>query len=241
MISCDFHVHLGKSRDGAGLSTEELLRDLKKYGVKRAVVFPVDEPDVGLTYERQNDAILEAAKVHPELIPFCRLNPTHPKAAFAEMERCYRAGFRGLKLHPRSESILPNTLHHFFGEASTWDWPVVMHISHERNCHPRSWEESFRRFPKIKFILAHGGKDSYQETMEVAERCPNVFMDTSTLSVNRTKVMVNRLGPQRILFASDQPYSHIAVEQLKFELILAPKDLVVVFEENARLFFPDLF
>ena len=241
MIVCDFHVHLGKSRDGTSLDSAELLRIMRSAGVKSAVIFPIDEPDVGLSYEPQNKKILKEAKRHPELIPFCRLNPRHRKAALAELKNCYHAGFRGLKLHPRSEKISPDSLNDIFGLVSDMGWPVVLHTSHEKNCHPMSWEKSFKQFKKIRFIFAHGGKDSYQEAIEVAARNPNTFLDTSTLSYNRTKTILKQLGPERILFASDQPYSHIALEMKKFELICNRRELAIIFKENAKTFFPDIF
>ena len=240
MIGCDFHVHLGISRDGGALTAGELLIHMKEYGVRRAVVFPIDEADTGESYEPQNRKIMEEAKQHPEFIPFCRLNPAHREAALRELEACRRTGFQGLKLHPRAEAILPNTIDDILKKVDAYGWPVVIHVSHEPHCHPASWEESFRRFPKVKFILAHSGKDSYEEAIRVAERCPNTFLDTSTISFNRTKVIVGRLGPSRVVFASDEPYSHIALERKKFELICGPEELRIIFEENPKRFFPVL-
>ena len=102
----DFHVHLGKSRDGASLEVAELRKQMKQSGVTRAVVFPIDEPDIGLSYEPQNKMIHKMASRYKELIPFCRLNPQNHDAALTELRNSYRLGFKGLKLHPRAEKIV---------------------------------------------------------------------------------------------------------------------------------------
>lgn len=240
MIACDFHIHLGRSRDGASLTAGELLRAMRQSDVRRAVIFPIDEPDVGRTYEAQNEKIFAEAKAHPEFIPFCRLSPNNRKEALRELENCRAKGFSGLKLHPRAEAICPNSVDDIFERVNDWGWPVVIHLSHEENCLPASWEPSFQKFSRSTFIFAHGGKDKYEEAIQVAARSPNTFLDTSTLSYNRTKIIIQKLGAGRVLFASDQPYSHIAVERKKFEVICSPQELNAIFEENPRRVFPNL-
>lgn len=240
MIVFDFHVHLGKSRDGASLDIAELRKQMKASGVKRAVVFPIDEPNVGLSYEPQNKKILAITRRYSGLIPFCRLSPRNRKAALAELRRSYRLGFKGLKLHCRSEKITYNSIDFLLEEVSSFGWPVLMHTSHEKNCRPAMWEKTFKRFSRTPFILGHGGKDSFQEAIEVAKRCPNVFLETSTLSFYRTNLILKRLGPKRVLFASDAPYSHMVIERKKFELLCSKSELKYIFESNARRIFSRL-
>ncbi|MBI4431220.1 MAG: amidohydrolase family protein [Candidatus Omnitrophica bacterium] len=234
MIVYDFHVHLGKSRDGGSLTAAELGHQMRKSAIRRAVVFAVDELDIGLTFEPQNRKIIQLAERNPAIIPFCRLNPRNRSAALIELRRCYRSGFKGLKLHPRSEKIAYNSIDFLLEEVSGYGWPVIMHSSHEKNCMPALWEKTFKRFNKISFILAHGGKDSYQEAIDVARRRKNVFLETSTLSFNRTQVILRQLGPRRIVFASDAPYSHMLIERKKYELLCGKRDLQYIFEKNAR-------
>ena len=235
----DFHVHLGKSRDGASLNAAELRKQMRLSGVTRVVVFPIDEPDIGLSYEPQNKNILKIASRYKDLIPFCRLNPNNRNAALTELRSCYRLGFKGLKLHPRAEKIACNSVDFLLEEVSSYGWPGLIHTSHEENCRPLGWEKTFKKYGKTPFIFGHGGKDSFLEAVAVAKRCPNVYLETSTLSFNRTKSIVNLLGAKRVLFASDAPYSHMVLEKKKFELVCRKSELRYIFDLNARRLFPN--
>ncbi len=233
----DFHVHLGKSRDGASFKVAELRKQMRQSGVTRVVVFPIDELDTGLSYEPQNKNILKIASRYEDLIPFCRLNPQNRDAALIELRNCYRLGFKGLKLHPRAEKIVCNSIDFLLEEVSSYGWPVLIHTSHEENCRPLSWEKTFKKYDKIPFILGHGGKDSFLEAVAVAKHCPNIYLETSTLSFIRTKSIVNLLGPKRVLFASDAPYSHMVLEKKKFELVCRKSELRYIFDLNAHRIF----
>ena len=110
----------------------------------------------------------------------------------------------------------------------------MLHSSHEPNCRPLEWEKIFRRHPRIPFILAHGGKDAFQEAIAVARRNPNVWLETTTLSYWRTKVILKKLGARRVVFGSDLPYSHPGVERFKLDLLLNHSDQQKVYSENPK-------
>lgn len=228
----DLHVHLGRSRDGASLSLVEIRRTMKRYGVSRAALFPIDEADAGPTYEKTNQKVLNAAASDSRLVPFARLNPASGRAVFQELDRCVKAGVRGIKLHPRSEKFSPAGAETLIDEIERRRLPVILHTSHEKNCRPLSWEKIFRRHPRIPFVLAHGGKDAFEEAISVAHRNRNVWLETSTLSYWRTSVILKKLGASRVVFGSDLPYSHPLLERLKLDILLEPGGRRRVYSEN---------
>ena len=114
------------------------------------------------------------------------------------------------------------------------DFPVLIHTAHDEHSQPRIWASIISQYPDINFIMAHGGKDHYRKCTELAIKYPNIYIDTSTLSFNRTQYMYENAGPEKLLFASDYPYSHPAIELKKIELVITKQeDLDMVLHKNA--------
>ena len=64
----------------------------------------MNDPRQGFCFEHPNDLIWAAFEAYPDrLLPFFRLNPNFPTRE--EYERRVAQGFRGIKLHPRSQSF----------------------------------------------------------------------------------------------------------------------------------------
>lgn len=230
----DLHLHWGRSRDGARLSMGEIERAMERSGVSQSVIFPIDEPDPGPSYERMNERLLKTVTRGHRFIPFCRLNPRAGGKALRELVRCERTGCRGVKLHPRSEKFSPAESEALIDEIENLRLPVILHTSHEKNCSPRDWEKIFRRHKKIYFILAHAGKDAFREAIAVARLHRHVWLETSTQSYWRTSVILKELGPSRVVFGSDYPYSHPLVERLKLDLLLNASGRRRVYFENPK-------
>jgi len=230
----DFHNHIGRSVDETESRAEDLIRLLDRAGIARSVVFAIDTEEPGVNYETENDKILEACGRYPgRFIPFCRVYPGK-QGAVPEMRRCAKNGFRGLKLHPRSDGFSFRECGEVLEEALRLDWPVMLHTERRRWCEPLEWEETFRRFGTLKFILAHSGKDNFKDAGMLAQKYANVFLDTTTLSYNRTKVLLKAAGPDKLLYGSDYPYSHPEIELKKYSLLLPEGQARrKVFGENA--------
>ena len=231
----DFHTHIGRSKDGAEQTLRETLQAMRQFHVSRCVVFPIDEKNPGPSYERLNRKIASFIQKHSNLIGCARLNPNELEASFEEIKRAACAGFRAVKLHPRSDCFDVKTAEPLFGEINAHRLTVVLHTDHEPRCHPHEWLHLFKAFRSTFFVLAHSGKDLYREAIEVAKHCPNVYLDTSTLSYYRTGFILKKVGARKVVFASDIPYSHLGLEITKFKLLLSQSaQRKLVFEENAR-------
>ena len=230
----DMQLRLGRSRDGASLTLSEIERTMNQFGVDRAALFTIDEAGAGSTYEKTNRRVLKAASANRRLIPFARLNPRAGEKAFREFRRSLAGGVRGVKFHPRSENFSAQDAETLIDEIEEAQLPVILHSSHEPRCRPLEWEKIFKRHRRISFVLAHAGKDAFQEAIAVAGRNPNVWLETSTLSYWRTQVILKRLGAKRVVFGSDLPYSHPGIERLKLDLLLSSSDQKKVYTENPK-------
>jgi len=233
----DTHIHLGLSLDGGHGRPEDLVKLMNKIGMSHAVIFATDEKDKGATFEAPNTRILEISKkFSKQIIGFTRIVPTAGQAAINEFQRCLNLGARGLKLktsdgfHVEDSrmilDLIPRTKKHF---------PVIMHTAHNEHSQPSLWENVIADYPWLNFIMGHGAKDHYRKCAEVANRNPNAFIETSTLSLHRTAKIYKITGPDKLLFGSDFPYSHPEIELKKYKLAIPnKKHLKQVLHENAE-------
>ena len=231
----DIHNHIGLSRDGGHSKLEDIIENMKSCKIAKSVVFAIDEEGYEPTYKAQNDKIIVACKKFPDkLIAFARVVPSAGRVAVQEFKRCCKLGVKGLKMKtlgsfdPKEVKIILDLI----GDRS--DFPVLIHTAHDEHSQPRVWKPVIAHYPNVNFILAHGGKDRYRECSELAMKYPNVYIDTSTLSYNRTRHTYVNAGPEKILFASDYPYSHPAVELQKIRLLIKDKKhLDMILYKNA--------
>src|SRR2546422_1958345 len=86
---------------------DELEELMDRYGISRANVFCLDEPDREPGFRAPNDRTLAfAERSNGRLIPYVRLDLT--ESPIEEATRCLDLGARGIKLHPRAQKFLLN-------------------------------------------------------------------------------------------------------------------------------------
>lgn len=231
----DIHNHVGLSQDGGHSKLEDIIENMATYKISKVALFAVDEKGYEPTYKAQNTKVIAARDQYPDkVIAFARIIPSAGHIAVQEFKRCLKFGVKGLKmkmsygLNPRDAKCILDLI------ADRSDFPVIIHTAHDEHSQPRIWEPVMARYPKINFIMAHGGKDRYRQCNEVAIKHPNVYIDTSTLSYNRTRHTYANAGAEKILFGSDYPYSHPGVELKKLQLLVKDKkDLGLILYKNA--------
>jgi hypothetical protein len=229
----DCHCHIGKSEDGGAISLDEINFILNDYPVEFLVVFPIDEPIRGKTYEPQNTRIALLARQNATIIPFGRIDPNDIQAAQQELDRFKELNIRGIKLHPISDNFLPQQATFIFKEAGKSGLPIYLHTTHKTFREQKDdWCNLFQ-LTDTPIVIAHAGKDSYREFTQIANQFPHIYADTTTLSYFRTKTVLHELKIEKILYGSDLPYSHPAIEQIKYKLLLSENDQHMVFYQNA--------
>src|SRR3989338_2973170 len=230
----DVHCHIGRSRDTAGTSVPQILRNMRRCHISKTVIFPIDEKNPGPSYSAANRRIARLVRKHRSFIGCIRLDPNQLPAAFDEIRWAQANGFRAVKLHPRTDRFSIKKMEPLFGEISRSGMAVILHTSHEQNCSPRDWIRFIKRCPKTFFIFAHGGKDDWKDAISVANQFKTVFLETTTQSFYRTGMILKGVGTHNVVFGSDTPYSHVDVELMKFELLLSPQKRRLVLRENAK-------
>src|SRR6476659_5167163 len=100
----DVHLHLGHDLDGMVGDYDQLEALMARYGISRAFMFCLDEPDRHPSFSAANDRTLAfAERSNGRLIPFLRLDLN--ESPLEEAKRCLEAGARGIKLHPRAQGF----------------------------------------------------------------------------------------------------------------------------------------
>jgi len=235
----DSHVHLGgpDRGDGARLSPEELIHAMDAAGVDRAVVFPFNELDPGVSFSRANSFIASAVRRYPErLIGFARLDPNAGEAALAELERAVvELGLKGVKLHPKAQGFTPSNRHvlRIVQKAAELEAPVVFDNGKEIFDN-HAIGELAEQAPEARIIMAHMRGQAF---IEVAERHGNIFLGTVKAKVEDVEEAVEVLGAERIIAGSDTPYSDMSWEMVgKFEEMegLSKRDVELICNANVR-------
>ncbi len=201
-------------------SESRLLQQLDAARVEHAVV-------VALAGHISNEFVLDLCRRHvPRLIPGASFNPAaYPAAAEAarELRTQLQGGpFRLLKLHPRLNRYDPldSRCQAVLEEIASWPKPLPVWLDtlfyfatgSSRKPVVDTIHDLVISFPKIQFVLLHGGGSWLLQVAEAIRDCPNVYLDISfTLlrhagsSVELDLCYLLKTFDQRMIFGSDFP------------------------------------
>jgi hypothetical protein len=165
-----------------------------------------------------NEWTAEFCRRTPEAIP-CGTFYAEPQAA-ADVRRCIEEyGFRGFKLHLRVSDLDPTdaALAPAFEQIEAAGLPVVIHCGSApdagRYTQPAYLRGLLERHPRLKVVVAHMGAYECGEYLELAERHPTLYLDTTMVFVGFQACdpyppeLLGRLEAvsHKIVFGSDFP------------------------------------
>jgi uncharacterized protein len=231
----DCHCHAGK---GEGLinhwSTdapiEPYLRRALAAGIDRTVIIAAQHSD----YARANAGVARIVARHPgRFIGFACVHARRDAGRIHEMVRqaVTRWGFRGIKVHGHEAPATREVAE----AARAFRLPVLYDVVGR----PYLIEMIAAQYPDVNFIIPHLGSfaDDWRAHMQVVDqitRLRNVYADTS--GVKRFDYVVSavrRAGARKVLFGSDGPWLHPALELQKIRLLgLPPQDEALVLAGN---------
>ena len=203
----DAHTHLGTDIDGMVGRYEELIGVMDSYGVSRAFMFCLDEPDRHPGFRAGNDRTLEfAARSDGRLIPFVRL--ALDEGPIEEARRCLDLGARGIKLHPRAQKFLldDERLAPVFALAAERGVPILIHAGRGLPPIAAELEHLIDTHPGAQLILAHAGIADLANLAHRFSGKRGVFFDTSVWSAIDLLGLLRLVPPEQVLYASDYPY-----------------------------------
>jgi uncharacterized protein len=236
----DAHMHVDDLPAlGWKLDADLCIRRMDEAGIDAAVVMTItDWPEVNA---KSIEFLAEACAAHPgRLYAFARIHPWYGDEAIAALQRAITVhGFKGLKLHPVTTIAHPagtETLR-LIRAAAALDTPTLFHCGDEPLTTPLAVAQAAEECPEATIILGHmGGYFHVDEAIEVAERLPNIVLETSAMPYpEKVREAVARVGAERVLYASDGPACSPALEVAKVRRAgLAPEAEQALLGENAR-------
>jgi len=206
----DAHTHLGHDIDGMVGVYDDLIGGMDRFGIARANMFCLDEPERGPGFSLGNDRTLEfAARSEGRLVPFVRL--ALDEGPIEEATRCLDLGARGIKLHPRAQKFLSNDdrLTPVFALAAERGVPILIHAGRGLPPVAEGLERLVDANPGSQLILAHAGIADMGNLAHRFAGKRGVFFDTSVWSAVDLSVLLRLVPPEQIIYASDYPYGNL--------------------------------
>jgi len=204
-------------------SPKALLNYLDECEVERAVLINYVAPKVIGFTDGVNQWVANYCKANPKrLIPCGSLHPRHTKNVMADVEQIIRLGIRMIKIHPPHQLLYPNEylgahkeLEIIYRAAEGNGIPVMFHTGTSvfpgaRNKYgdPIYLDDVAVDFPKMKILLAHGGRPLWMDTaFFLVRRHPNVYLDISGIPPKSLLRYFPRLEEiaTKTLFGTDWP------------------------------------
>ena len=197
-----------------------LLQKMKEAGVDVSVTLPViTRPDQFESVNRYAKALnAEFADAKRRLISFAGI---HPECDDIEkkMKAIKNDGFLGVKIHPDYQGcfITAEGYVKILECAKEYDLTVVTHSGvdaaypDETKCPPALIKELIRKVRHEKFVLAHYGANEMHDEVLSLLCGEDVYFDTAYvlrfISEEKFKEILERHGEDKILFATDSPWS----------------------------------
>ena len=143
-----------------------------------------------------------------------------------ELARIKALGLLGVKLHPDYQDffVLEDRAMQIYEEAEKLGLPVAFHAGRDPyspdavHCTPKALGEIAQLFPKLTIIAAHmGGLEMPKEAAEHLAGRKNVYFDTAFashfLTLSQFEELIRLHGAERVLFATDCPWSTVPLER----------------------------
>jgi len=202
---------------------EDLIQSMDRVGIEKSVILNIGWVNHDLC-KKSNDYIIEAIIKYPgRLIGFCSIQPIERDKAIKELERCFKAGIRGVgELRPDIQGydledidllspIIDIVKEHNAFLSIHASEPVGHLYNGKGDITPGILYRFIQRYAGLNIILAHfgGGLFFYELMPEVSTILKNTYYDTSAAPFLYNPGIYNVLnkvcGSEKLLFGSDWP------------------------------------
>ncbi len=205
------------------VTAEELIDSMDKHGIDMSMVCNIGWTEHDLCVE-SNDYILQEVNRHPQrLVGLAAVQPRAGEEALRELERCLRAGARGIgEMRPdiqgfnmTDDNLLTPLVNCLMQQGSIWlshaSEPLGHAYAGKGELTPQAFYPFICRYSGLNIVLAHwgGGLPFYTLMPEVQQACKRVYFDTAASPYLYNASIYSRVtdlvGAERILFGSDFP------------------------------------
>ena len=233
----DGHCHAGKgdALTAPWNTTAPLaayLKRARRAGIDATIVCPAFHSDYVLANRELSRLI---ARTSSKLIGFAMVHTSRDAGRIHEMldEATKRYGFRGVKVHGHDSQATRELC----DAARRFNLPIFLDVAGKAHVIDMLAPE----YPDVSFIIAHLGSfaddwRAHERVVEQLARYPNIYADTS--GVRRFDYLlraVRHAGPSKLIYGSDGPWLHPALELQKIRLLGLPQSAeAAVLGQNAE-------
>ena len=228
---------------------------LRDHGVERFVYFSYAHK-AGIARELNAWLSATASRV-PDGIPLGTVHPDDPDLMEAVEEALVDYGFKGFKFHINVQRFFPDDprVLPVYERMLALDRILLIHVGsapwpNAFDGYPR-FARVMDMFPRLKVVVAHMGSFETRQFIQLMERCPNLYLDTTMAFApirhehRRINTRLNRISvpnddllrwQDRIVFGSDFPNLPYPYEEEREALWLRDLPLPVyrkIFHDNA--------
>ena len=205
---------------------EAIVRLLDRFKIDKAVLFPP-----GLT-SAANSALADAVKRYPDrLIGFGTVHPLWEPEPSKRLDETFILGIRGLKIHPWMQGItlsegIQRRFEELFNQAAKLRMPVIFHSGTPPDTQCLQYTVLAEMFPDLNLIYGHMGLGYlWRDAIRSAKTHDNVYLETSGIQYPQAiREALDTVGADKVIFGSDLPYLHPAVEMKKISILRLPQD-----------------
>lgn len=196
----------------AASAVRQLLLEMDSCGVGHAVVLHL------LWQPWSVEAVAEALANQPTLTGFVNIDPRLP-TALDDIQKGYELGYRGLKLHPRTQCYRPNDAACVAVARRAGDLGIPVLL----DCFPDGdwltaglsvldYAKLAREAPETRVVVAHAGGHHCLDLLMLAKRIKNLWFDISYSLLYYGSPVVDcifyameSIRYERVLFGTDYP------------------------------------
>ena len=232
----DVHGHYGRYTGSSGddlldgfysADAAEVVRRANAVNIGLTIVSPL----TALLPRFHGDAVagnLEAARVvaeTPGLRQYVVIDPLRPETYSQAAEMLTQAQCVGIKIHPEEHGYVIRDHAQPIFEFAARHHAIILTHSSEKNSLAADFVPWVNEFPEVRLILAHigcgwDGDATHQVRAIQQARHGNVFADTSSarsITPGLIEWAVREIGADRVLFGTDTPLYHTAMQKARIE------------------------
>ena len=217
----DTHAHIGSVLTFR-MTMEDVLYSMERYGVDFSLISNIEAVECDnsgrlipkLFQTKQNSLIKKMIRVvrpHSDklgILVWIKPLTEQPDDEFVRLIEENRDIIYGFKTHPFHSRVAPDDerMEAYYKIAERFGFPIA---SHTGGCPEAASIHMFnaaKAHPKLDFIMVHMdlGTDNSQ-AVDLLGRLPNLYGDTTWVSVESTLKAVKLWGSEKILFGTDNP------------------------------------
>ncbi|MGC8976469.1 MAG: amidohydrolase family protein [Candidatus Ratteibacteria bacterium] len=131
----DYHVHIGKIFYGRKpLTPKKLIDTMDKYGIEKAVILPIENPEETHWYNTSDNVLNVCKKYKDRLIPFCNIDPRrgmnneNEKYIFNLIEEYVKKGAKGFGEILANLNFNDKRMKNIYKACGQFNFSIVFHL-----------------------------------------------------------------------------------------------------------------